>query len=61
MSVDDVSILTLAFFAILRAHSTVVVSPGMGILAVTGFAISSAMINASRGFMTSDERLGGFE
>lgn len=54
-------ILTLAFFAILRAHSTAVVSPGMGISAVTGFAISSAMINASRGFMMSDERLGGFE
>lgn len=45
--------LTLAFLAILSAHSMVVLSPGMGISAVTSFATSSALIDASRSFITN--------
>lgn len=48
--------LTLAFVTILSAHSRAELSPGMGISAVASFAISSALIDASRSFMT-DKRI----
>lgn len=50
--------LTWAFFATPRAHSTAVLSPGIGISAVRSFAISSALIDVSRSSGIPDENFG---